>query len=247
MLQLRRRADAVAAANSLCAMQGCCARTSSRNMLSLAGSAALSFAPAAAPAVVSRSAVRMESPVMTEAPSRRELFARAGAALAGLSAVQSASAKAGQFGKVEIFSLIGEPAISSPYQPGGPKAGPDSTYGYAKSEGDFAAKGYQADVTREKKAFEVSSKIISSQGPNVDSKTWWLVRDNLRGQAYEMKSNMRAINKQLTDKKAADAAYAKFWKEVDALDLACQKKELALAQKEYQDVLAALQAYTALI
>jgi len=217
-------------------------------MLSLAGSAALSFAPAAAPAVVSRSAVRMESPVMAETSSRRELFARAGATLAGLSAVQAANAKAGQFGKVEIFSLIGEPAISSPYQPGGPKAGAEATFGYAKTEGEFAAKGYEADVAREKAAFKVSADIINSQGKNVDSKTWWLVRDNLRGQAYEMKNNMRTINSQLGPKKAAaDDAYAKFWKEIDSLDLACQKKELALAQKEYQDVLAALKAYAALI
>jgi hypothetical protein len=31
---------------------------------------------------------------------------------------------------------------------------------------------------------------------------------------------------------------------VDALDLACVKKELALAQKEYQDVLSALATYS---
>merc|ERR1712205_186045 len=35
----------------------------------------------------------------------------------------------------------------------------------------------------------------------------------------------------------AAKAYATLWKEVDALDLACKKKELALAQKEYGDVL----------
>ena len=61
---------------------------------------------------------------VTCALCRRELFAKAGAALAGFAAVQSASAKAGQFSKIEIFSITGTPAISSPYQPGGPKAGP---------------------------------------------------------------------------------------------------------------------------
>ena len=107
----------------------------------------------------------------------------------------------------------------------------------------------QADVTREKAAFDVSVKIITTQGPNIDSKTWWLVRDNLRGQAYNMKANMLAINKALGDKgkKDADAAYKKFWSEIDQLDLACKKKELALAQKEYGDVLAALKAYQALV
>ena len=50
------------------------------------------------------------------------------------------------------------------------------------------------DVTREKAALEVSKQIVRAQGPNIDSKTWWLVRDNLRGQAYTMKANMRAIN-----------------------------------------------------
>ena len=107
----------------------------------------------------------------------------------------------------------------------------------------------QADVTREKAAFDVSVKIITTQGPNIDSKTWWLVRDNLRGQAYNMKANMLAINKALGDKgkKDADAAYKKFWSEIDQLDLACKKKELALAQKEYGDVLDALKAYQALV
>ena len=81
----------------------------------------------------------------------------------GLSAVQSASAKAGQFSKLDIFSVVGEPAISSPYQPGGPKAGPDATFGYAKSDGPILAAGYENDVTREKAAFEVSAKIISAQ------------------------------------------------------------------------------------
>merc|ERR1719502_1373909 len=200
--------------------------------------------------MVSRPAVRSEAPLMTaDVSSRRELFAKAGAALAGMSAVQAASAKAGQFSKIEVFSVVGTPGISSPYQPGGPKAGADATYGYAKSEGPKLATGYEADVEREKAAFVVSSKIINAQGPNIDSKTWWLVRDNLRGQAYNMKANMKAINAVLpADQKAkATKAYGTFWKEIDALDLACKKKELALAQKEYSDVLAALKAYQDLI
>jgi len=187
--------------------------------------------------------------MVEEASSRRELFAKAGAALAGFAAVQSASAKAGQFSKIEIFSVTGTPGISSPYQPGGPKAGPDATFGYAKSNGPMLADGYEADVTREKAAYAISAKIVSDQGPNIDSKTWWLVRDNLRGQAYNMKANMRTITSQLpADKKAASQkAYATFWKKIDALDLACKKKELALAQKEYADVLTLLKAYEATI
>jgi len=218
-------------------------------MLALTGAAAIAFSPVT-PAVVSRPAVRSEAPLMAEQmSSRREIFAKAGAALAGMSAVQAASAKAGQFSKIEIFSVVGQPGISSPYQPGGPKAGADATYGYAKSEGPILAAGYQSDVTREKASFEISSKIINSQGPNIDSKTWWLVRDNLRGQAYNMKGSMKAIDAALTGEKQATAtkAYAKFWKEIDSLDLACKKKELALAQKEYGDVVAALKEYTAAI
>jgi len=203
------------------------------------------FAPAAAPGP--RSAVaRAEAPQMLE--SRREMLARAGAALVGFSAVQGASAKAGQFSKISIFDVVGEPSLSSPYQAGGPQgSGPGTTYGYKKSEGPILATGYQEDVTREKAAYEVSKKIVSSQGPNIDSKTWWLVRDNFRGQAYNMKANMRAINNVLPAEKkpAAKKAYDKFWSEVNQLDLACVKKELDLAQKEYGDVLAALTAYEA--
>ena len=178
------------------------------------------------------------------------MLARAGAALVGFSAVQGASAKAGQFSKISIFDVVGEPSLSSPYQAGGPQgSGPGTTYGYKKSEGPILATGYQEDVTREKAAYEVSKKIVSSQGPNIDSKTWWLVRDNFRGQAYNMKANMLAINAVLPgDKKtAADKAYKKFWAEIGQLDLACAKKEYDLAKKEYDDVLAALKAYDATI
>ena len=75
------------------------------------------------------------------------------------------------------------------------------------------------------------------------------MRDNFRGQAYNMKSNMRAIIKVQTDpqKTKAQKAYDKFWGEVNQLDLACVKKELDLAQKEYGDVLDALKKYEEII
>merc|ERR1719253_2402938 len=162
-------------------------------MLSVAALSSTSFAPTVVP---SRGAVRCDAPLMAEeASSRRELFARAGAAVFGFSAVQSASAKAGQFSKLSIFDIVGEPAISSPFQAGGPQGtGPGTTYGYKKSDGPILADGYKSDITREKAAFDVSSKIVRAQGPNIESKTWWLVRDNLRGQAYNMKANMLAMN-----------------------------------------------------
>ena len=81
------------------------------------------------------------------------------------------------------------------------------------------------------------------------TQTWWLVRDNMRGQAYNMKANMKAMYLVLEgDKKVtAKKAYDKFWSEINALDLACVKKEQDLAKKEYGDVLAALKAYEAAI
>jgi len=120
-----------------------------------------------------------------------------------------------------------------------------ATYGFAKSDGPILADGYAKDITREKAALEVSKTIVRAQQKNIDTKTWWLVRDNLRGQAYNMKANMLAINKVLSpgDQEKAKKAYTDFWKEIDQLDLACKTKELALAQKEYQDVLAALKKY----
>merc|ERR1719440_2602372 len=93
--------------------------------------------------------------------SRREILAKASAALASVAAVQSASAKAGQFTKIDIFSVVGEPPISSPYQPGGPKSGKDATFGYKKSDGPMHATGYESDVTRELAAFKVSRDIIN--------------------------------------------------------------------------------------
>ena len=97
----------------------------------------------------------------------RQLFTRAGAAVFALGAVQSASAKAGQFSKLSVFDIIGESSLSSPYQAGGPQgAGPETTFGFKKSDGPVLALengGYKADVAREKAAFEVSSKIVKSQ------------------------------------------------------------------------------------
>jgi len=190
-----------------------------------------------------------EDQLPMKAGTRREVLAKTGAALASAAAVQSASAKAGQFSKIDVFSIAGTPAISSPYQPGGPKAGPDATYGYKKTDGDFLAKDYQNQIDREMADFDKSKRIIRSLGPNIDSKTWWLVRDNLRGQAYNMKANMEAINNVLAPekKRAANDAYKKFWKKVDRLDIACQKKELSLAQTEYEGVLDALKTYEQVI
>jgi len=216
-------------------------------MLSIVSSSSLSFAPPAS-VLLSRPAVRTESPLMAEeAPSRRELFAKAGAALFSFSAVQGASAKAGQFSRQDFFSISGTPAISSPYQPGGPKAGKEATFGYAKSDGPLLASGYESDVTRETAAFKISADIMKNQGKNIDSKTWWLVRDNMRGQAYNMKANMQALNSVLpADKKAAASkAYDKFWKSIDELDLACRLKESELAQANYKKVKDALAAYEA--
>merc|ERR1719230_1545432 len=156
------------------------------------------------------------------ANSRREVFTRAGAAIFSFSAAQAASAKAGQFSKLSVFDLVGEASISSPFQNGGPKPAQIetiekgiSTYGFAKSDGPILADGFREDVEREKKAFLVSAQIVKAQGPLLESKTWWLVRDNFRGQAYNMKSNMLALNKvqEPTTKAKADKAYAKFVKE----------------------------------
>ena len=45
------------------------------------------------------------------------------------------------------------------------------------------------------------------------------------------------------EKPAAAKAYKKFWQEIESFDLACKKKEPALANKEYEDVKKALAAY----
>jgi len=178
--------------------------------------------------------------------ARREFMAKAaGAALASLATVQGASAKAGQFGKQEIFSIVGEPGISSPFQPGGPKAGVNATYGYAKSDGPKLANGYETDVSREKADYQKSSKIIQAQGPIIESKTWWLVRDNMRGQAYNMKANMRAINKTLDadTELAATKAYNAFVTNLNQFDYALKIKEIDLARKEYASILEKLKNY----
>ena len=165
---------------------------------------ALAFAPTAP--LQSRTAVRSMPQMSAEGDStRRDLFAKAGAALLSFSAaVQGASAKAGQSGKIGIFDT----SISSPYQPQGiARTEAGSTYGM-KSNGEAAAAGYKADVAREKASFQESVKRISGLGPKIESKTWWFVRDELRIQAYTMRASMLAMNAVNSDKKVRRVAAA---------------------------------------
>merc|ERR1711879_12184 len=90
---------------------------------------------------------------------------------------------------------------------GGPKSGPEATFGYAKSDGPILATGYEEDVAREKLAFEESSRRILTLAPKIESKTWWFIRDELRVQAYNMRSSMLAMNKVNSNKAACDKAY----------------------------------------
>jgi len=215
-------------------------------MIAALSFATVSFSPNA-PAAVARPAVHSTAAPMMVADDvvgRRQVFARAGAMLAGAALAQSANAKAGQFGKIGVFGMED---LSSPFQPGGPKSGADATYGYAKSDGPILATGYEADVEREKTSFLESARRMKTLKPKIESKTWWFVRDELRVQAYTMRGSMIAMNKVNPDKKAVDKAYKKYWSEVESFDLACKKKEQALAFKEYDDVLAALDAYLKLV
>lgn len=199
---------------------------------------------------------RAASPVMeVEQLTRAAVLARAGAGVAALTAAASgASAKAGQFAKASLFGFdTSSPYVGEKVVPGTTTAGSayventQATYGY-KPTGEFLAKGYTQDVTREKKVFEKTSKLMSSLQSDIDSKTWWKVRDQLRGtDVYSMRSSMLSINGALPDDKKAAAAkaYKKYWQEVEALDLACVKKEQALATKKNADMVEALKAYTA--
>ena len=75
--------------------------------------------------------------VMHEASRRGVIGLAVGLVSAASVSVEGASAKAGEFGKIEIFGFSG----SSPYQPGGPRAGKDATFGYTKSAGPMLADG----------------------------------------------------------------------------------------------------------
>ena len=110
------------------------------------------------------------------------------------------------------------------------------------------AKDFSKDVEREKGVFAKTSKLIVGLQGEIDTKTWWKVRDQLRGtDVYSMRSTMLALNSALPDEKKPEAAklYKKFWQQVEALDLACVKKEQALATKKNADMIAALGAYQA--
>jgi hypothetical protein len=190
-----------------------------------------------------------------EASCRREFLSKV-AGGAALMAPLAASAKAGQFGKQEIFGT----AASSPYQAldkvvSGGTAGTayndelKSTYGFAPT-GEILAKGYAKDVTREKAVYDKTTKLVAGLQKDIDSKTWWKVRDQLRGtDVYSLRSSMLAINNALPAEKqaAAKKAYSKVFVEMESLDLACAKKEQALATKEYSDFLEALSKYNAII
>jgi len=190
--------------------------------------------------------------VSMEAGSRRDLLSQvAGATFALAGVAQSASAKAGQFGKQDVFGIgISSPYVGEKVVSGGTAGTPYvdnvvSTYGF-KPTGDILAAGYTKDVTRETAAFTKGCKLIANLQTNIDSKTWWKVRDQLRGtDVYSLRGSMLAINNVLPagKKDAAAKAYKKVFAEMEALDLACKKKEQALATKENADMLQAIEAY----
>merc|ERR1712008_1436 len=91
---------------------------------------------------------------------------------------QSASAKAGQFGKQDVFGIgISSPYVGEKVVSGGTAGTPYvdnvvSTYGF-KPTGDILAAGYTKDVTRETAAFTKGCKLIANLQTDIDSKTWW--------------------------------------------------------------------------
>merc|ERR1712166_1247890 len=113
-----------------------------------------------------------------QAGSRRELLSQVGGAAFALAGVaQSASAKAGQFGKQDVFGIgISSPYVGEKVVSGGTAGTPyidnvKSTYGFAPT-GDILAAGYTKDVTRETAQFEKGCKLIANLQTNIDSKTW---------------------------------------------------------------------------
>jgi len=219
--------------------------------IALAASSFAPGAPAARPVVQSTA-----SPMMAEGLSRAAVLQRAAAGAAALVVgAEGASAKAGQFAKAELFGFatsspyVGEKVVTSTNAGSAYKEQSVSTYGF-KPNGEFAAKGYTQDVAREKAVFDKSSKMVKGLQADIDSKTWWKVRDQLRGtDVYSMRSSMLALQEVLPAEKKPEATklYKKFWTQVEALDLACVKKEQALATKKNADMITALDAYIAAI
>lgn len=186
--------------------------------------------------------------------TRREMLSKVAGAAALVVGAEGASAKAGQFAKASLFGFdtsspyVGEKVVTSSTAAGSAyKENTQSTYGF-KPTGEFAAKGYTQDVAREKVVFEKTTTLLKGLQADIDSKTWWKVRDQLRGtNVYSMRSSMLALNEVLPAEKKPEATklYKKFWVQVEALDLACVKKEQALATKKNADMVAALDAYIA--
>jgi hypothetical protein len=178
--------------------------------------------------------------------SRRAAMKNAAATLAGLAAVAAgadkASAKAGEFGKQSLFGVN---PMSSPYQEGGPKAGEFATFGYKRSEGPILAAGYEKDVSREKASFLESARRVESLQPKIEKQEWWFVRDELRVQAYNMRSSMLALNKVNAKPAEVGKLYKDFWQTVESFDLACRRKKPEVAAARYKDVITALQTYKA--
>lgn len=130
------------------------------------------------------------------------------------------------------------PVVDRPWDADGPTAPPR------------AHPAWPRPCREQKAVYEKTVKLVSGLQGEIDSKTWWKVRDQLRGtDVYSLRSSMLSINNVLpADKKdSAAKAYKKVFVEMEALDLACKKKEQALATKENNDLLEALAAYKAII
>jgi hypothetical protein len=191
----------------------------------------------------------------TGSMTRREMLARAGASAAAvLGASQSANAKAGQFGKFDTrvwglgFDPEGFDPISTPYQKGGGnKGGAAASFGYTKSEGAFLSEGWKKDLKLELAVLAKQEKIVKSQGPRIEAKTWFLARDDLRQNANTMKNNMKRINSQCPDQKKAKKAYSAFVEAMNAVDVAMVLKEPEPAKSKYAAFIASYDAWKAAV
>jgi hypothetical protein len=183
----------------------------------------------------------VQSKALTGPMTRREMLARTAAAgAAALGASQSANAKAGQFGKFDTrvwglgFAPDGPEALSNPYfKGGGNKGGDKASFGYSKSDGAFLADGWKKDLNVEIAKLAEQEKIIRAQAARIETKEWFLARDDLREASYTMKKNMKRINTQCNDQKGAKKAYSAFVEAMNAADVAMRLKQQDSARTKF--------------
>lgn len=191
-----------------------------------------------------------------ENQGRREFGSAIVSTIAGLGLAQQAQA-AGDGPKFSVFGLIGNKGLFS----GGDLYSENGAYGSDQSQPTFSpyspfspasdaslardSKILEGDIAFQKGVFEKSlGRFSTTIEKPIEKKQWLEVTTQMTRQMYNMRASMNYLSKNSPEAKATAKT---FYQDIEALDLACKRKNQDAAFASYKKALTDLDKFQKLI